>query len=33
VVASGLEFLDTKPVGEARVREEEDAEQVGVYEP
>jgi hypothetical protein len=30
VVASGLEFLDTRPVGEARVREEAEAE---VYEP
>jgi hypothetical protein len=33
VVASGLEFLDTRPGGEARVREEEDAEQAGAFEP
>ena len=33
VVASSLEFLDTKPAEEPRVREEEDVEQAGLYEP
>ena len=33
VVASALEFLDTKPVGEPMARVEEDAEQAGAYEP
>jgi single-strand DNA-binding protein len=33
VVASALEFLDTRPTSEARVREEEDTERAGIYEP